>query len=319
MNFINGKYTPYKIYFLNRSNNSLETNFVIYNLISKAEAIHQATQVAAYQAQKSVQQSNAWAMNGGLIGIGMSMATETKAKSIINSQDKTVNFLNTKLLDDKQNYLSFNLSAKDEEKNYLFLMPKKLTDQEIQLTVCYKSSVGKEKCFNNNIENTITENIFKTNKAWTNAFKDNKIQDNLVSGIYIDSKPISAKKIREKEEKISKNSKATKLVEFLANSSSENLINPKSNNLYILQNIKNLPNVNSLEFVKLTPDKKQNYRKVANTKIAVKTKTDEKKQVYISNLNILQAGGEYLILDKNTDLVYEFTIEKPATTNTKNK
>ncbi len=33
LNFINGKYTPYKIYFLNRSNSRLETKFVIYNLI----------------------------------------------------------------------------------------------------------------------------------------------------------------------------------------------------------------------------------------------------------------------------------------------
>ncbi len=259
------------------------------------------------------------------------MAAESKAKSIINSQDKTVNFLNTKLLDDKQNYLSFDLDGKDEEKSYLFLMPKKLStnntsstkkasskvsveenNEEIQLTICYKSSSTEEKCFNNNIESTITENIFKTDKAWTNAYKDNKIDDNLGAGVYVDLEPITAKKIREKEEKVSQNSKTTKLVEFLANSSSDNLINPKNNTLYILQNIKNLPNVNSLEFVRLTADQKQNYRKITNTRIPVKTKIDDKKQIYISNLNILQAGGEYLILDKNTDLVYDFTIEKPA-------
>ena len=84
----------------------------------------------------------------------------------------------------------------------------------------------------------------------------------------------------------------------------------------IFQNVRSQPSSTFLEVIKFTPDEKAGYRKLSGVKYSIMTKDISAGIVQITNVQKLPSG-EYGVIDRNNNLVYDFVIQKTVSSKKK--
>ena len=347
LGLVNHKYSPYNLYLINLTNQPIKAEIAIHNLIPRNEAVRKLNRIAAARSAEAMRRANAGAWNGGLVGLAVSYASGSEAKSILYSQNRSVDFLNNNLMNDSKEIFEIELEAAKDNKS-LFLIKKQLAYKDKpalqpSLTVCYKLTDKDRNCFSQGIDEGIGQSLIVNKNFHNLAYIDSKLSEKLNKGIYITAKSstqsktrvsstaasdnaspveileplaIVPTKLKEREEKLSPKSKSTKLIEFIPVAHSANIFNNKINELRIFQNVRSQPSPTFLEVIKFTPDEKAGYRKLSGVKYSIMTKDISAGIVQITNVQKLPSG-EYGVIDRNNNLVYDFAIPKPVSSKKK--
>lgn len=104
--------------------------------------------------------------------------------------------------------------------------------------------------------------------------------------------------------------KAKKQVLKLPEITSKNVFQQKYLRIFAYQNVKNDPRKASLQIMKLTPDLKKAVRQQTQATFAFSFKDVKPGIVEIKPFAVL-APGEYIVKDKDSNIVYDFSISKP--------
>ncbi len=191
-------YSLQKVLLVNLTDSELKVNGDILNKVLKQEARSKVIQIAQEKKAKSNAASSAGALNGGLLGAAVIMASVGADISIDTGESELLGQIN-KLIDDKP--FSVTVPAK-EEMTFSFLFTRQ-KDIEPQILLAYQKAQNdlSEKTFIiKNFDEALGKRLLMDTSLYGFAYFDQKISDKKIGAYFVNS-PVIKPAIQNKNTK----------------------------------------------------------------------------------------------------------------------
>ncbi len=344
--WLNPYYSMQKIVVVNLTDSELTLYGDIFNKVYKQEARQKVVQIAQEKLAKANGTYNAAAVSGGLIGAAVMAGSLGAEISINKGRDDLLGQIKN-LVDDKA--FNFSVPAKGET-TFGFLIERK-KDVKPQIALAYaQGSSGQKTYIVQDFDNDLAKRFLADKSLYQLAFFDNALSDKKMGVYFVNAptpKPLSSAKNAKAKEQVEIEDKAyeqasmlqainlklpdevveettqnakqakkaasnkPKTLKKLPGLTSANVYPQKDLRIFAYQNIKKEPHRASFDLIKLTPNKKEGIRSIPQNLIGFSFKEIKPGIVEIKPYSVLQPG-EYLLVNQDEDLGYEFTVAKPA-------